>query len=127
MTSTQKLKWAILLASGQPEFNPGEAPTPEQVEELYQQFTDTDDHYDTLSESRGGELETDIESEYSRHYSSRSVAAKMPDGSWIGWTYFYGGGKHGEPGTMPWIEDAYDLECKEEEKLVVVRTWAKKG
>ena len=34
---------------------------------------------------------------------------EMLDGSWVGWTYFFGGGKHGEPSEMPWMEDAYDV------------------
>lgn len=37
------------------------------------------------------------------------------------------GGKHGEPEAIDWIEHAYDVECKEEEKLVVVHTFTKKG
>lgn len=38
----------------------------------------------------------------------------------------YGGGKHGEPEAIDWIEHAYNLDCIEEEKLVVVRTFSKK-
>jgi hypothetical protein len=36
---------------------------------------------------------------------------------------WFGGGKHGEPGAVEWMEDAYHLTCHEEEKLVVVRTF----
>jgi hypothetical protein len=45
------------------------------------------------------------------------------EGEWIGWTFWYGGGKHGEPGAIDWMSDAYHLNCTEEEKVVVVRTF----
>jgi len=46
-------------------------------------------------------------------------------GDWVGWTYWYGGGKHGEPDAIDWLSDAYNLIVTEEEKLVVVRTYTK--
>jgi hypothetical protein len=81
---------------------------------------------DYLQEFRSGEEETTIGAPFSRHYEGDSVAAQMFDGYWVGWTYWHGEGKHGEPEAIDWIEYAYDLECKEEEKLVVVRTFSKK-
>lgn len=77
-------------------------------------------------EMREGAIETGLPCEHSRHYESKSVAAQASDGSWGGWTYWYGGGKHGEPESIDWMNEAYDLDCKEEEKLVVVRTFSKK-
>ncbi len=47
----------------------------------------------------------------------------MLDGSWVGWTFWYGGGKHGEPGNVPWMEDAYDLTFTLE--AVVVKRFSK--
>lgn len=89
-----------------------------------------DENYDEVQdckyEFREGEVETNIPCESSRHYESNSVAAQCPDGTWVGWTYWYGGGKHGEPEAIDWIEHAYNLECVEEEKLVVARTFRKK-
>jgi hypothetical protein len=82
------------------------------------------DIQDITYEFREGDVETNIAPEYSRHYESKSVAAKI-DGKWIGWTYWYGGGKHGEPDAIDWMEDAYFLDCKEEEKVVTVRTFTK--
>jgi hypothetical protein len=81
---------------------------------------------DAIFELREGQVETKLDCDWSRHYESKSVAAKMLDGSWVGWTYWYGGGKHGEPESIPWMEEAYDLDCVEEEKMVVVRTFTKK-
>jgi hypothetical protein len=88
-----------------------------------------DEHYEELYdikyEFREGQIETNLPCESSRHYESKSVAAQCPNGEWVGWTYWYGGGKHGEPEAIDWIEHAYDLDCVEEEKMVVVRTFNK--
>jgi hypothetical protein len=122
MTPEQKLKWAILVATRE------DAPdvTAENVDELYDELVEEDMHWDAKNEIRSGEVETKLPCEWSRHYEAKSVAAKMPDGSWVGWTYWYGGGKHGEPEAIDWMEDAYDLDCKEEKKVVVVQTFSKR-
>jgi hypothetical protein len=97
------------------------------VAELYDEVSETRyDIADILYEMREGEFETNIPTSCSRHYESKSVATKMLDGSWVGWTYWYGGGKHGCPEEIEWIEDAYDLICSEEEKMVAVRTFTMK-
>jgi hypothetical protein len=125
MTPEQKLKHSIITQSDTYSGHVQEEPiTQENVDELYD---DLGDKWDFLCELREGEIETKVPCEDSRHYESKSVAAKTPDGSWVGWTYWYGGGKHGEPEAIPWMEDAYDLDCTEEEKLVTVRTFTKKG
>lgn len=133
MTPEQKLKWAMLqIGIDQYGFVIADAfsdvfiteITKENVDDLYEVFRD--DMYDLKNEFREGEVETKVPCDYSRHYESKSVAAKMPDGSWVGWTYWYGGGKHGEPEAIYWMEDAYDLDVVEEEKLVIVRTFTKK-
>lgn len=54
--------------------------------------------------------ETDIECDWSLHYDSKSVAKKLDDGRWVGYTYWSGGGKHGEPEAIDWIGDAYFLK-----------------
>ncbi len=78
---------------------------------------------DSMEEFRQGQYETKLPSDGSRYYESKAVAAKMSDGAWVGWTYWYGGGKHGDPGGIDWMEDAYFLTVTEEEKLVTVRTF----
>lgn len=77
------------------------------------------------NEVREGEVKTDIPCSYDRNYESESVAAQAIDGSWVGWTYWYGGGKHGNPEEIEWMQDAYDLSCMEEQKMVTVRTFTK--
>lgn len=98
---------------------------PDAIDEAYEALVDSEGHWDAESEVRGGEIETGIKCEWSRHYESKAVAARLPDGSWVGWTYWYGGGKHGEPEAIDWKGDAYDLSCTVEEKVVTVRTFAK--
>lgn len=48
----------------------------------------------------------------SRHYESYQMARNLGDVS-VSWTYWYGGGKHGEPSEIEWIEDAYFVSCEE--------------
>ena len=93
---------------------------------------DIDDLYDSCanifdleSDLRSGEVETDIEPPFNRHYESRSVAMKTEKYGWIGWTYWFGGGKHGCPEEIDWIGDAYFLDCEEKEVMTTVRTFKK--
>ena len=65
--------------------------------------------------------ETELACQSSRHYEAVSVARQFGD-KWVGWTYWYGGGKHGEPGSVEWIEHAYFVEAKEETKVVLTFT-----
>ena len=125
MNAEQKVKWLILSVAAR--FNKTEAPEYpcENIDEIYDHLVASDEHWDARSEVRCSGTETGLPCEGSRNYESYAVAAQMPDGSWVGWTYWYGGGKHSEPEAIDWIEYAYDLTCAEEEKLVVVRTFTK--
>ena len=95
----------------------------EAIAKRYKGFVDDDNLYDAQregeSELRRGTHETGLPCDTSRHYSSRAVAAQMLDGSWVGWTYWFGGGKHGEPGEMEWLDTAYDLQAVEVQKVVL--------
>jgi hypothetical protein len=125
MTPEQKLKHAILLRAVEMEsINPIEIPvTTENVDEIFDEGDVDWELQDARSEMRSGQVETGINCEWSRHYESKAVAAQMPDGSWVGWTYWYGGGKHGEPEAIDWIDSAYALICTEEVKTMTVRTF----
>ena len=127
MTPEQKLKYAILLRAVEMEtIQPIAFPvTAENVDGLFNESDEGWELQDARNEIRSGAVETGLECEWSRHYESKAVAAQMPDGSWVGWTYWYGGGKHGEPEAIDWIDEAYDLSCTEEVKTVTVKTFAK--
>lgn len=127
MTPQQKIKYLVLVRDRElyldryPFAGPIDA---DNLDKLWSDLEDSGDQYDAMGEVRGGDVETGLKAPYSRHYESKSVAAQYIDGSWVGWTYWYGGGKHGEPDAIDWIDDAYDLNCTEEEKVVTVRTFS---
>ena len=128
MTPQQKIKQLILFREAdlnESDTTFAEALTADEVDEYYDNLVAADCHWDALEEVRGSGTETGLPCEYSRHYESKSVACLALDGTWVGWTYWYGGGKHGEPEAIDWIEHAYDVAVTEEEKLVTVRTFAK--
>ena len=125
MTPEQKLKHAVILrsvdlAESDP---PGEEITAENVDRVFEELNDGYGLQDAINEIRGSGTETGLPCEWSRHFEAKAVAAKMPDGTWVGWTYWYGGGKHARPEDVEWMADAYSVECQEEEKMVVVRTF----
>ena len=128
MTPVQKIKHLILLKqqSWDDDFLKGVEITADNVDDLYDENNENYELQDAKSEIRCSGTETELECDYSRHYESYAVAAKYVDGSWVGWTYWYGGGKHGEPEAIDWMEGAYEVNCTEEEKMVVVRTFAVK-
>lgn len=127
MTPEQKIKKEIILKAMQNNDLHFEGQINEEnVEDLYQNIVDEDLHWEYKDEIRQGQYETEISAEYSRNYESKSVAMKMSDGSWLGWTYWYGGGKFGEPEAIDWMSSAYELNYKEEEKIMIVRTFKKK-
>lgn len=127
MTPLQKLKHAIVLRAidfGElPRRLPDETITVDNIDSIYEDADGESALQDARNEIRSCGQETGLRSEVSRHYETEAVAAQMPDGTWVGWTYFHGGGKHGEPEAMDWMHDAYDLVCSEKEQLVVVRTF----
>jgi hypothetical protein len=127
MTPQHKIKWAILevVYKWEEKILPNNL-TEELIDQLYAEDEYADDIHDTEYDFQGGQWTTDIpEDNYSRHYECQSVAAQMPDGSYVGWLYWTGGGKHGEPEGIDWIPDAYNVDCVEEEKMVVVRKFSK--
>jgi hypothetical protein len=86
-------------------------------------YSDLDEDYcsEAVDEIRSGEVETNIPCCDSRNYEAHSVAAQAPDGTWVGWTYWTGGGKFGNPEEVEWMSKSYNLECTEQEELVTVR------
>jgi len=127
-TPEQKIKWIILeRAKKQDYVQYDEAITPENVDDLYdKQDARHADLQDVKHDVREGDFYTDLPCYYSRHYESKAVAHQAPDGTYVGWTYWYGGGKHGEPEAIDWMNKAYNVDCLEEEKLVLVRTFSVK-
>ena len=99
--------------------------TQEKIDAAFEAIEDhglDDDASEAESELRGSYThETGFQGNYPRHYEYKSVARQFGD-KWVGWTYWYGGGKHGEPKSVEWMEDAYFVEAKEETKVVLTFT-----
>lgn len=127
MTPEQKIKHAIILKV----ISWGDFRMPDggidyvNVDDVYGEIIGLDALQDCKNEFRHGEVVTDIRPDHDRNFESKSVAAKMPDGSWVGWTYWHGGGKHSAPETIEWMSEAYNLDCEEEEKVIIHRTFTK--
>jgi len=126
MTAEQKVK-ALILIRGRAWDQAVESISKESVDDQWKAWNVLGNLADASEEVREGEIETGLDCESDRNYESKAVAAQLPDGSWVGWTYWYGGGKHGYPREIEWMPDAYDVTCTEEQKLVTVQTFAKVG
>lgn len=103
--------------------------TSENIDDLYDIIKSSfDEIYDAEEEVRCGGEDTNVTSKSSsRHYECDEVGFEVEKGIWVGWTYWYGGGKHGEPSGIDWMDEAYFLNVKEEEKVVVVREFSRQS
>lgn len=128
MNASQKLKHLILLRSADfgAEFPDGPISS-DNIDAIYEKALENDDGslQDARSEIRCSGQNTHLAAPSSRHYEGDAVATRYLDGSWVGWTYWHGGGKHSEPDAIEWIDDAYDVICVEEQKMTTVRTFSK--
>jgi hypothetical protein len=57
-----------------------------------------------------------------RHYCSREVVSRVTGFCkiFLAWTYYFGGGKYGEPYEVEWMDNCYLVVEKEEVKVVKV-------
>lgn len=95
--------------------------SPEDIEDLF----DDQDYHDDLFQLRfSGEI-TNLPAPPSRHYETEQVAIETPVG-WVSWTYWCGGGKHGNPEEIEWFEDAFFVDVEEKEVIKIERTFFKK-
>jgi hypothetical protein len=96
--------------------------TPENVDEIYEDAIEFHSGaiQDGKEEVRNSGEDTGLDSkESSRHYECDFHAIEVC-GKWIGFNYWHGGGKHGEPSAIDWISDAVFLDCKQEARVVNV-------
>jgi hypothetical protein len=123
MTPEQKLKCVVINLLLKWRKVPLLPFSPDTADSAWQSALEDDNFFDAMNEVRSGGKPTDLYTEgyegYERDYDGKEVARQMPDGSWVGWTYWSGGGHHGEPGVVPWLGQAYNVTCKEELRLVL--------
>lgn len=94
------------------------------IDRLYEELLAKEGlHWEYESDFRYSGEDTDLPCFGNQHYEAKYVAARLKDGRWIGWTFWYGGGKHSDPGSIPWMEDASFLRCTEEEIVITQRTF----
>lgn len=124
MTPEQKLKWAILLKAAYLYDTEKPVVTDDNVDALYAELVEQRLHFEPRDEVRqsgiNSGLDRTVDFRVSRYFEHREVAAKMPDGSWVGWTFLHGGGKHSEPAAVEWMADAYALDHRQETKTVII-------
>lgn len=138
LTPPQKIKWAILTKAIEEGDVSRSALKDVPCETLhtvidaiyFQHVTNEGIGYHLEKEFREGQWETDIPPDHALeldllYYEKKSVAAQMPDGTYVGWTYWYGGGKDAEPESISWIPYAYSVTIKDEEVSIVQRTFHK--
>lgn len=60
-----------------------------------------------------------------RYYCYQEVAKKITGSKdlYLGWTYYFGGGKHAQPDQVEWMEDCYLLKCREVEETRIVKVY----
>lgn len=127
MTASQRIKRDILvraIAENDDLSWHGEL-TEENIDEAYENLiVDPNSHPGYAHEFRTRGVETGISCKSCRHYESKSVGCQLSDGTWVGWVFWFGGGITGDPDSIDWIEDAYDLDVVVEEKLAEVKTFS---
>ena len=93
----------------------------EDIEELFEDGDYNEELYHLRSAGEG----TNLPAPASRHYETEQLAIETPYG-WVSWTYWYGGGKHGNPEEIDWFEDAFFVDVEEKEVTRIERTFFKK-
>lgn len=90
------------------------------LEELWDELADDDNIYDYLNDFRCSGDKTNLRAAFSRHYGCDFVAKELCPGCAVGWNYWYGGGKHGEPEAIEWLDSARFLNVKTEMREVKI-------
>ena len=114
MTAPQLIKLAIIdLAIEWGQLGAGNTSdiSTETIDDLYDEYKGDSLLDDCDNETRTSGNETGLPCDMSRHYDSESVAINVR-GVWVGFTEWSGGGKHGEPEAIDWIDSAYFVEAK---------------
>lgn len=113
MTAPQLLKAAIILKAiewEQTDENISSSVSYEDIDEVYEDAYGLGILDDCDYEVRHSGIETGLPCPISRHYECDAVAIQVGD-RWVGFNYWHGGGKHSDPDSIEWIEDAYFVKA----------------
>lgn len=102
-------------------------------QKLYEETTyetwigDRDIVREIVNEFRENGEEIDSKVEQGRYYCFQEVAKLITglDDLYLGWTYYFGGGKHSQPEQVEWMADCYLLKCKEIKEIKIVKIYEK--
>lgn len=101
-------------------------PDPDDVDEsnIDEVIDSLEEHgwHDALSDFRSGGESADVPGapkEWSRHYSVERRACQLGSGCWVSWLYWYGGGKHGEPEAVEWLDETAVFVTMTERQAIV--------
>ena len=101
-----------------------EAMTETEVDECYMVMSETEFIGDYEAEFRSGDETVDLPCPHDGgHYEAKYVARQMLDGSWVAWTYYSGGGKHGYPEQIEWMYTAFNVLRREVTRVMKVTLW----
>ena len=123
LTAKQLIRRHILLSDMADGHVPVALIDSTEIDGQFEEAHDTHDLSDYINEFRTSGIETGLPAPSSRHYECEHVARCLIGGAWVGWLHWHGGGKHGEPEAMPWLDDATLLEVDEKPVLSVERTF----
>lgn len=109
MTPRQKIIKTIMLSNEETEHL---TITEKNIEELFTKYRSI--LAEDINNFHEGEIETQVTPEKDNRYKDeKSVASEMFDGSWVGWTYYCWGGKYIVGKPFEWMNNAYDLDKKQ--------------
>lgn len=130
MTPQDKLKWRILSAISHIDDDPDTEflekfkalKLPEQLDEAWNLAQEWDGWQDLREDFRNQGTRTELQTPWSRHYDCEMHVVQCPDGTWVAFPYWYGGGKHGEPQAIEWItaDEIREVSMREETRVVRV-------
>jgi hypothetical protein len=128
LTPEQLIKKAIVQRINEQNYDDFQQPieTGEEIDAAYDLAVEKRLHWDFVEEVRSGGIETNLPAPFSRHYEI-DIHAQLIDNQWLAYPFYYGGGKHAEPSAIPWMEDAFFVDCEEEQLTITQRTFTKKN
>lgn len=130
LTPTQLIKKAIvqrIIKYDKGDFGQPPIQTGDQIEAAYDLAVENDLHWDWRNEVRESGIETNLPA-YA--FSSRDyeveIHAQLIDNQWVAYPFYSGGGRHGQPEAVEWMEDAFFVDCEEKQVTITQRTFTKK-
>ena len=92
--------------------------TEEMIDELWDNCDLDDELYEFRESGVDAAFVEGVMQPISRHYEIDVVYRRLVCGSFVGWFYYHGGGKHSEPEAYDWLSTSFNLNVVSERKIV---------